>query len=697
MKQVLQHLGSGTLSRREVPCPRPKPGQLLIESRASLLSPGTERMLMEFGRGNWLEKARQQPDRVWQTLDKARVDGVAAALEAVRAKLEREIPLGYANAGVVLEGDGAWRPGDRVVSNGPHAEIVSVPRNLCAPIPDGVTDEEAPFAVMAAIALQGLRLAEPSLGERFVVTGLGLVGLLAAQLLRQSGCRVLGLDPNPARRAMAERWDVETAHPEEAIGAAARFTGGHGVDGVLIAAATKSAGPVQQAAEMCRQRGRIVLTGVAGLTLSRDLFYKKELRFQVSCSYGPGRYDAAYENSGHDYPRGHVRWTAQRNFEAALDLMADGRLEVTPLISHRFDFDQAERAYQLLASREPSLGVVLKYAADGKETSPPAKLATRIVCTQVTPAPRRQAPVVGLVGAGDYAGKVLLPALVQAGAVLHTVASVTGLGAAWAGRRFGFAQVASDEEAVLDNPAIDTVVIATRHDSHARLTAAALRQGKNVWVEKPLALDLAGLDLVTDAWLACPAPRLMVGFNRRFSPLTAELRASLPEGPKEFRYTVNAGEAAAGHWTLDRQEGGGRIVGEACHFLDLLRSLAGAAIVEVEARSSGGGAQLWIEFQDGSTGVVDYLTSGARSYPKERLEVFASGRVVVLDNFRRLLHYPAPWRAMLPTWPRPQQKGQSEAVRAFLDSIREGRPAPVGFDELEEVSRWAILAAAQLH
>ena len=702
MKQVLQHLGTGVLASQPVPCPQLRAGQLLIESRASLISPGTERMLVEFGRGNWIAKARQQPDRVRQVLEKSRTDGVAATLEAVRAKLDRELALGYANAGVVVRvanGVEGFRVGERVVSNGPHAEIVAVPRNLCARIPDGVTDDEAPFAILAAIALEGLRLAAPTLGERFVVTGLGLVGLLAAQLLRQAGCRVLGLDMNPARLALAGRWGVETLRLDpndsaQVIERARDFSAGRGVDGVLIAAATESNEPVRQAAAICRQRGRIVLTGVAGLELSRDLFFQKELSFQVSCSYGPGRYDPAYEQDGHDYPFAHVRWTAQRNFEAALDLMADRRLDVAPLVSHRFDFAQAEEAYELLASGAPSLGVLLRYSpALGAQRE---KLQTRVVLTRLrTEAVQSGGLVVGVLGAGEFAGKVLLPELARSGATLKTVVSSTGLGAAWAARKFSFGMAASDEDAVLADHEIDTVVIATRHDSHARLTAAALRAGKSVWVEKPLARTEAELDLVTQAWMASAQPRLMVGFNRRFAPFAQDLRRRLRPGPKEFRYTVNAGAIEAGHWTTGQAEGGGRILGEACHFIDLLRYLCGAAIVKLEARASGGGAQLWLEFADGSTGVVDYLTSGARAFPKERLEVFAGGRVLVLDNFRRLQTYPARMRDWLPAWRR-QDKGHGAAMHAFLAAVRQDTPSPISFDELVEVSRWSILAADQL-
>jgi len=710
VQQILQHLGNGQLAAHEVPCPAVGRGQLLIETATSLISSGTERMLVEFGRGSWLDKARQQPDRVRQVVEKARLDGAAAAWEAVQAKLDREIPLGYANAGRILacgEGVQGFRVGDRVVSNGAHAEVVAVPANLCAKIPDGVSDEEAPFAVLAAIALEGIRLLAPSIGESIVVSGLGLVGLLGAQLLRLNGCRVLGLDFDPARLALAAQWGVETLRLDPAAAGAEveharRFTGGRGVDGVLVAAATASAEPVRRAAEMSRQRGRIVLVGVAGLELSRDLFYKKELSFQVSCSYGPGRYDDAYEKKGQDYPLGFVRWTAQRNFEAALDLMADGRLRTGELVSHRFALEDAAQAYDRLAAGEPSLGMLLRYGgAGGSERA--AKLDTRIVMARYAAAPPQAAgavparnPVVGLMGAGEFAGRVLLPEMRRAGARWKTAVSATGLGAAWAGRRFGVEQAATDEQAILDDPEIDTVVIATRHDTHARLAVAALRAGKSVWVEKPLARDESELEAIEAALLEHPGACLMTGFNRRFAPLARSMRAQLRSGRHDFRYTVNAGGDVDGHWTLDPDQGGGRILGEACHFLDFLRFLSGAPVERLDARRCGTGAQIWLEFEGGSTGVVDYLTNGARDFAKERVEAFGQGQVLVLENFRRLRRHPRRAAEWMAGWGGRQDKGHRAAVEAFLAAVRRKSESPVPVAEQLEVSRWAIRAAALL-
>jgi predicted dehydrogenase len=487
---------------------------------------------------------------------------------------------------------------------------------------------------------------------------------------------------------------LDAAAPAAAADYAARFSGGRGVDAVLIAAATASPEPVRMAARMCRQRGRIVLTGVAGLELERDLFYKKELSFQVSCSYGPGRYDDAYEKRGQDYPFGYVRWTAQRNFEAALDLMADRRLDVRPLVTHEFPLEQAQQAYQVLTSGEPSLGILLRYAT--AETARPAKLDTRIVLSRYQrQEPATRVAVTGLIGAGDFAGKVLLPAMRSAGVTPRTVVSASGLGAAWAARRFGISEATTEERAVLEDPSIDTVVIATRHDSHAGLAVRALRAGKSVWVEKPLAMTEQELDEIEEVCTGWPEARLMTGFNRRFAPLTQSLRRTMKPGRHDFRYTVNAGATDATHWTADVEEGGGRILGEACHFIDLLRALAGSPIANLEARRSGAGAQLWMEFTDGSTGTVDYLTEGSRRFSKERLEVFGAGQVLSLENFRRLVVYPSFAGQWLPRWGG-QDKGHKAAIAAFFTAVRRGTPPPIPIDEQLEVSRWAIRAAEAL-
>jgi len=706
MRQILQSLNDGSTSLTEVPAPAVPRGGLLIRTTRSLLSAGTERMLVEFGRAGWLAKARQQPDKVRQALDKIQADGLPAALEAVRSRLDQPLALGYCNVGVVGSVGADARgfvPGDRVVSNGPHAEWVAVPRNLCAHIPAEVADDEATFAVVGAIALQGVRLAVPTLGESFAVIGLGLIGLLAVQLLRANGCRVLGIDPDARKRELARRFGadvVASERGEEVPAVAEAFSHGLGVDGVLITAATDSNEPVRQAARMCRKRGRIVLVGVAGLTLERADFYEKELSLQVSCSYGPGRYDRAYEEQGHDYPPGFVRWTEQRNFEAVLEMLRSHRLDVQPLISHRFAFDAAPAAYELLLSpTELCIGMLLEYPSP-PHGSPPPRPVTTAVAAGGRPARSTDSPAVAFIGAGNYASRVLAPAFAAGGARLWAVASSGGVTAAHCARKFGFARPTTDVEALFSDREIDAVVIATRHDSHASLAARALAAGKHVFVEKPLALNPSEVDAVADAWAAAAAaggPLLTVGFNRRFAPAVQRMKALLSgvRTAKTFIVTVNAGAVAADHWTRDPRIGGGRIIGEACHFVDLLRYLAGQPIVAAhrdaptaEVAAADDSATLALRFADGSAGTIHYLASGHRAFPKERIEVFCGGRVLQLDNFLRLRGFG--WKELSGArWWR-QDKGQRALVAAFLDAVRSGGESPIPFAELIEVSRVVI-------
>ncbi len=702
MKQVLQHLGNGKTTVADVPRPAIAPGTLLIRTAASLISAGTERMLVDFGRGSLIDKVRQQPDKVTQVLAKMRTDGVAATLEAVRSKLDQPIALGYCNVGrveAVGAGVDGLAIGDRVASNGKHAELVVVPRNLCVRVPDAVDDEGAAFTVLGAIALQGVRLAQPTLGESVAVIGLGLVGLLAVQILRANGCRVLGIDLDASRLALARAFGAETVDlgkGEDALSAAAAFSRGQGIDAVLLTASTASSEPVAQAAQMCRKRGRIVLVGVTGLELSRADFYEKELSFQVSCSYGPGRYDAAYEEGGHDYPVGFVRWTEQRNFEAVLDLMAGGRLDVAPLVSHRYPLERAGEAYDLLASSAPSLGILLQYPKQAIGSAPEVELRT--VALRAVGAAGGKASVAFL-GAGNYAGRVLIPAFKAAGADLRTVVSAGGASAVHFGSKFGFANASSDADAALADAGVDTAVIATRHDAHARLVLAALRAGKHVFCEKPLCLTLDELAAI-EAEVARRADRLlMVGFNRRFAPHVVRMRellGTLAE-PKSFIVTVNAGAIPSAHWTQDSAIGGGRIVGEACHFVDLLRHLAGAPIVRLHAVALGrhpalavrdDKAAITLEFGDGSVGTIHYLANGDKGFPKERVEAFCGGRVLQLDNFRRLTGWG--WKGFRSTALWRQDKGQAACAKAFVDAVRGGGACPIPFDEIVEVSRASI-------
>ena len=662
MKQVLQNLKDGATELADVPCPSVGRGQLLIRTRRTLISAGTERMLVDFGKANLIEKAWQQPDKVRMVLDKIRTDGLLPTIDAVRNKLDQPLPVGYCNAGVVVElGEGVtdFKVGDRVASNGRHAEMVCVPSNLCAKIPEMVTDEAAAFTVLGAVALQGIRLLQPTLGEAFAVIGLGLVGLMTVQLLRAQGCRVLGVDFDRNRLALARQFGAETVDLEsgDPVAAAMAFSMGRGVDGVLIAASTQSSDPVRQAARMCRKRGRIVLVGVTGLELSRADFYEKELTFQVSCSYGPGRYDPEYEEKGRDYPLGYVRWTEQRNFEAVLEMMSEGRLDVTPLISHRFPIRDAGKAYDAITGNVRALGVLIEYPS---EESAASRTQQRTVPLPGAAAVRVGGPAIGLLGAGNYASSVLVPAFAKTRARLRAIASANGLTGTHVGKKFGFEQSTTDIAAVLGDPQIDTVVVATRHDSHAGYVVDALKAGKHVFVEKPLAIRLDEIDAVEESVRAAGAngriaPILMVGFNRRFAPHVVRIKALLEtvREPKSFVMTVNAGAVPPEHWTRDPDSGGGRIIGEACHFIDLLRFLAGSATVEHQvaaARTADACVTISLRFSDGSTGTVHYLSNGHRSFPKERLEVFCGGRVLQLDNFRTLRGFGWPGFKSMNLW-----------------------------------------------
>jgi predicted dehydrogenase/threonine dehydrogenase-like Zn-dependent dehydrogenase len=676
-----------------------QPGNLLVATRRSLISAGTGRILVEFSQANLVAKARSQPDRVRQVLDKIRTDGLLPTLEAVFARLDQPLSLGYCNSGVVLEvGQGVtgFSVGDRVVSNGPHAEVVCVPKNLCARIPDGVGDDEAAFTVLAAVGLQGIRLADPKLGENVAVLGLGLVGLMTVQILVANGCHVLGTDFDRQKLALARQFGAETVDLNagtDPVAVAEAFSGGHGVDAVLITASTDSSEPVHQAARMSRKRGRIVLVGVTGLELSRDDFYEKELTFQVSCSYGPGRYDRAYEQKGRDYPYGFVRWTEQRNFQAVLNLMAERKLDAKPLISHRFPIEEAAEAYDLLTKDRSALGMLLTYPE--RETDDLLNRTIRTASYVQPSSPLSQA-VVGVIGAGNFASRVLLPALSKTSASLKTVASATGVSATHAAGKFGFEEATSDYRVMLDDSEINTIFIATRHNLHARIVTEALEAGKHVFVEKPLALNREELLGVKKALEQADGCQLMVGFNRRFSPLTAKMKSLLASRaqPLSVVYTVNAGRIPADHWTQDPGVGGGRIIGEGCHFVDLIRHLVDEPIVGVESRMMGDAPgvavaedkmTILLEFADGSTGAIHYLANGSRRFPKERVEVFGESRVLVLDNFRRLRGYGWKGFGQKRLW-WGQDKGHDAEIEAFIERVRKGGERLIPWRELEEVT-----------
>ncbi|CAB4880374.1 unannotated protein [freshwater metagenome] len=712
MKQVLQNMSTGTTSVVESPAPQVSTNSLIVQTATTLISSGTERMLVDFGRSSYINKARQQPEKVKMVMEKIQTDGLMTTIEAVQSKLAQPLPLGYCNVGVVAEigaGVEGFKVGDRVMSNGPHADLVKVPKNLCAHIPDAVDNESAAFAVLASIGLQGIRLAQPTLGEAFVVTGVGLIGLLTLQLLRAHGCRVLAIDFDEAKLTLARQYGAATCNPgrgEDPVAAGMAFSRGQGVDGVIITASTKSNDPVAQAARMSRKRGRIVLVGVTGLELSRADFYEKELSFQVSCSYGPGRYDPNYEDKGQDYPLGFVRWTEQRNFEAVLDMLASGQLNVKLLITHRFAFEDAPKAYEALTEDKSGLGILMQY------TSPVAERTVRRVTLAPDARFDSQRPVLGCVGAGNYAARMLIPAFKSAGAQFHTIVTAGGINGVIHGEKAGFAEASTDMTAMLANATINTVAIVTLHDTHARFVIEALKAGKNVFVEKPLAIRQTELADVQAAYAEAHqsggksgyGPQLMVGFNRRFSPQVKKMKLLLQavKEPKSFIMTMNAGAIPANHWAQDNAVGGGRIIGEACHFIDLMRFLAGSPIVSTQARRMGDTpgmvitedkASITLGFEDGSFGTILYLANGAASFPKERVEVFAAGRVLQLDNFRKLKGYGWPGFNKLNLWR--QDKGQNACAAAFLQAVQKGVPA-IPLEEIFEVARVTIDVAEQL-
>ena len=659
-------------------------------------------MLVEFGKASLINKALQQPDKVKQVVEKSRTDGLLTTFDAVRSKLDNPLPLGYCNVGTVIAvgaGVSGFQVGDRVASNGAHAEVVAVPQHLCSTIPAGVSDEAASFTVLASIGLQGIRLAQPTLGETFVVSGLGLIGLLTAQLLIANGCRVLGIDPDSSKCALAEKLGVTTLHLSsgpDPVPWCLEQTGGVGVDGVLITAATSSSEPVHVAAQACRQRGRIVLIGVTGLELRRDLFYKKELSFQVSCSYGPGRYDPDYELQGHDYPIGFVRWTEQRNFQAVLHALSVGALRTEPLISHRFPIDLAAAAYELLSSPETSLGILLQYPGTADPHKRTIDLSPEAADSRVL---RPGQPSLSVIGAGNYASRMLIPAFAKAGARFHTIAASSGVGPVHVGRKFGFRQASTDVPALLADSSCNALVIATRHDSHALLVQQALAAGKHVFVEKPLCLTAEELTTIEAAHTG--EQLLMVGFNRRFAPLVIHLQQQLQRfsGPKAFVYTCNAGAISADHWSQDVSLGGGRLLGEACHFVDLLRYLASSPIEDlqlvsaVDSKPCSDTFSLQMRFVDGSIGTVHYFANGSKAFPKERLEVFAAGTVMRLDNYRKLQAWGIP--GFSPPRLLSQDKGQQACCAAFLKALETGGPPPISVSELFEVQRWLLEAVNQ--
>jgi predicted dehydrogenase/threonine dehydrogenase-like Zn-dependent dehydrogenase len=700
MKQLLQNLRTGEGTVAEVPVPVVQPGRVLVRTAASLISAGTERALAELGQKGLLGKARERPELIGKVWEKVKNDGLAQALDDVRDKLDQSHAVGYSANGIVIETANdvtEFRAGDRVACAGTdyasHAQVISVPRNLCVRLPDQLSFEEGAFGTVGAIALQGVRLAEPTIGESVVVIGLGLVGQLTVQLLQANGCRVFGIDIDETRIQLARTSGADDGCiPNDAIQRVMAWSRGRGADACIIAAAAASSEPIELAGEISRLKGRVVAVGMVGMNVPRNIYYPRELTLKVSLSYGPGRHDPDYEERGHDYPIAYVRWTEGRNIEAFLDLLAAGRLDVKPLITHRFSIEDARRAYEVISGRtnEKYLAVILTYDTE-------AVVNRRIENPSVA---RRAQPGsgnvrVGLIGAGDYAQKVLLPNFKAAGAEFCSVASASGVSAHDVGTKYGFARFLSDAQSVIDDSEANLIVVATRHGSHAELTRLALEHGKHVFVEKPLALNDTELDRVLEA-ASNSQGRLMVGFNRRFSPFAARARDIFAgrQSPLSIVYRVNAGRLPREHWTQDPSEGGGRIIGEVCHFVDLMQFLTDAPPTSVYAEGVAAGrgdivgedsVLITLQFGDGSNGVVAYLAEGDKSLAKERIEVFGEGKTFVIDDFRSARLY-AGGREKKENL-RQQDKGQPEEARVACAVVAEGKPAPITLEQLEATTR----------
>lgn len=687
MRQIIQDIKSGQTILEEVPVPQVKPGSVLIQTTCTLVSLGTERMLVEFGKANLIEKARQQPDKVKQVLDKIKTDGLQPTLEAVFNKLGQPLPLGYCNVGkVVAVGKGVTDLviGDRVASNGNHAEYVCVPKNLVAKIPENVSDEEAAFTVIGSIGLQGIRLLNPQLGETVVVIGLGLIGLVTAELLKANGCRVVGIDYDQQKVDLAKTKGIIAVNPAQGVDSV-RFveelTESVGADGVLITASAKSNDVIHQACEMSRKRGRIVLVGVIGLDIRRDDFYKKELSFQVSCSYGPGRYDENYEVKGQDYPLPFVRWTEKRNFEAILQTISSGKLEVKSLITEEVSLENYLAIYGDMR-KQGSIASILKFPVDSEMQTVVA------VNTKAFDGSRGQ---IGIIGAGNFTSATVLPALVKAKAHIKYIASAQGLSAKILAKKVGAANATSDYKEILKDKDVDLVLITTRHNLHASMILETLQAKKHVFVEKPLCLNEQQLKEITVAYGNASGVTLTVGFNRRFSPFAVKMRKLIGEGPKNIVATMNAGFIPTEVWVHDLEVGGGRIIGEACHFIDLCSYLAGSRVTAVCMNALGmnpqentDNASILLRYENGSNAVINYFANGSKSYSKERVEVFAQERILILDNWRKLTGYGIKGFSSMSSG---MDKGHKNQFALLNDRIINGGEALISFESIVNTTK----------
>jgi predicted dehydrogenase/threonine dehydrogenase-like Zn-dependent dehydrogenase len=695
MKQIIQSFKTGQTILEEVPAPQVARGTVLIQTTRSLVSLGTERMLVEFGKSNLISKARQQPDKVKQVLDKIKTEGLISTLEAVFNKLGEPLPLGYCNVGKVIavgEGVSEFKVGDRVASNGQHAEFVSIPKNLVAHIPDNVSDEQAAFTVIGSIGLQGIRLLNPTLGETIVVTGLGLIGLMTAQLLVANGCKVIGVDFDESKLTLAKNWGIITFNPKsgDVVKFVEEITDGIGADAVIITASAKTDDIISQAARMSRKRGRIVLVGVIGLNLSRAEFYEKELSFQVSCSYGPGRYDENYENRGIDYPLPFVRWTEKRNFEAVLHSISSGKLKVTEMITEVVPLDNYLEIYGEIGSSK-SIASILKY--NESEIVPQNTIQLKEANYS------GQKGVVGIIGSGNFTKMTMLPALKGSGANYKYIASKGGVSGTAMAQKHGFSHSTTSVDEVLNDEEVDLILITTRHNLHAGMTVKCLEANKHVFVEKPLALNKEELESVIAAQQKS-GKTVMVGFNRRFSPHAEKMKTLLGTSQMNVIATMNAGTIPANVWVHDMLVGGGRIIGEACHFIDLITYLTGSKVKAVCMNAMGvnpeentDNATILLKYENGSTGVINYFSNGSKAYSKERVEVYSQDRTLVMDNFRKTEGFGFKGFSNLKT---KLDKGHKNQFHKLIAQTKNGGSALIPFDEIVNTTNASFAAIESL-
>jgi len=700
MFQIIQNLKSGETILEQVPAPQIKKGAVLIQTTRSLVSLGTERMLVEFGKSNLIAKARQQPDKVKQVLNKIKTEGILPTLEAVFNKLDQPLPLGYCNVGkVIAVGDGVteFKVGDRVASNGHHAEFVCIPKNLVARIPDEVSDEDAAFTVIGSIGLQGIRLLNPTFGETVVVIGMGLIGLITAQLLIANGCKVIGVDLDEEKLKLSESWGVIPFDVKKGdiVKFVEFYTNSVGADGVLITASAKNDNIISQSAQMTRKRGRIVLVGVVGLNLSRAEFYQKELSFQVSCSYGPGRYDEDYEQQGNDYPLPFVRWTEKRNFETILNAIAGKKLVVKDMISNTIALEDYDQIYGNI-SNSKSIASILKYT-ESDNLNPINTIS--LTDTQFT----RGKGVIGIIGAGNFTKMTMLPALKNSGAGYKYIASASGVTGTSLAKKFGFAQSTTDYKIILNDTNVDLVLITTQHDKHADIAVEALNAGKHVFVEKPLALNDEQLEKVIGAYYdaanADPVT-LTVGFNRRFSPHAVKIKSLVGNEPMNVIATMNAGHVPPNVWVHNMQVGGGRIIGEACHFIDLITYFTGGKVTKVCMNAMGtspedntDNASILLKYDNGSTGVINYFSNGNKSYEKERIEVYSQERIAIIDNFKTTTGYGFKGFSKLKTQ---LDKGHKNQFQTLINHLKNGGHPLIPFDEIVNTTRASFAAIESL-